>query len=107
VCKCDVVGMHVCARTLSSHAHLASHAHAVLARPLPMLQLLDFSRSVYEDLSNFDPNGAWACCLDEFVDHLRSTRSCLWDQVRVGRIVDRNYWLLRSKLGTLVKVAVL
>ncbi|KAF5830845.1 Cullin binding-domain-containing protein [Dunaliella salina] len=43
-------------------------------------QLLDFSRSVYEDLSNFDPNGAWACCLDEFVDHMRNTRSCLWDQ---------------------------
>eukprot|EP00967_Tisochrysis_lutea_P053741 scaffold66971_cov17-Tisochrysis_lutea.AAC.1 len=42
--------------------------------------LLDFSRSVYEDLSNFDPNGAWACCLDEFVDHMRNTRSCLWDQ---------------------------
>lgn len=35
-------------------------------------QVLDFSRTVHEDLSNFDANGAWACILDDFVDYLRT-----------------------------------
>ena len=34
-------------------------------------QVLDFSGTVHEDLSNFDPNGAWAWLLDEFVEHMR------------------------------------
>eukprot|EP00798_Chlamydomonas_sp_ICE-L_P014499 gene14499-20525_t len=38
-------------------------------------QILDFSRNVYEDLSNFDPTGAWVCILDDFVDHLHLHRS--------------------------------
>ncbi|GMH33844.1 hypothetical protein BSKO_01678 [Bryopsis sp. KO-2023] len=33
-------------------------------------QVLDFSRQVREDLSNYDPSGAWPVLLDEFVDHL-------------------------------------
>mmetsp|Transcript_28245 Transcript_28245/g.72017 ORF Transcript_28245/g.72017 Transcript_28245/m.72017 type:complete len:354 (-) Transcript_28245:307-1368(-) len=37
-------------------------------------QVLDFSRTVHEDLSNFDANGAWAWILDDFVEHLRSER---------------------------------
>eukprot|EP00195_Chlamydomonas_chlamydogama_P011320 CAMPEP_0202897888 /NCGR_PEP_ID=MMETSP1392-20130828/6541_1 /ASSEMBLY_ACC=CAM_ASM_000868 /TAXON_ID=225041 /ORGANISM="Chlamydomonas chlamydogama, Strain SAG 11-48b" /LENGTH=294 /DNA_ID=CAMNT_0049583653 /DNA_START=176 /DNA_END=1058 /DNA_ORIENTATION=+ len=37
-------------------------------------QVLDFSRTVHEDLSNFDPNGAWAWILDDFVEHTRSQR---------------------------------
>ncbi|KAG1680392.1 hypothetical protein FOA52_015483 [Chlamydomonas sp. UWO 241] len=36
-------------------------------------QVLDFSRAVHEDLSNYDAGGAWVCLLDEFVDHVRST----------------------------------
>jgi len=35
-------------------------------------QVLDFSRTVHEDLSNFDMNGAWTWILDEFVEHLRA-----------------------------------
>ena len=35
-------------------------------------QVLDFSGTVHEDLSNFDPNGAWAWLLDEFVEHMRA-----------------------------------
>lgn len=35
--------------------------------------MLDFSRNVHEDLSNYDPNGAWAVMLDEFVEHLRAS----------------------------------
>lgn len=38
-------------------------------------QVLDFSRSVHEDLSNYDPNGAWPVAIDEFVDWLRHMRS--------------------------------
>ena len=34
-------------------------------------QVLDFSRNVHEDLSNFDVNGAWSWILDEFVERLR------------------------------------
>jgi DCN1-like protein 1/2 len=38
------------------------------------VQVLEFSRAVHEDLSNYDANGAWACLLDEFVDHTRAQR---------------------------------
>ncbi len=41
-------------------------------------QVLDFSNLVHEDLSNFDPNGAWVCLLDEFVDYVRQQRSISW-----------------------------
>ncbi|GFR46496.1 hypothetical protein Agub_g8074 [Astrephomene gubernaculifera] len=36
-------------------------------------QVLDFSRTVHEDLSNYDPAGAWAVLLDEFVEDMRSS----------------------------------
>ena len=32
--------------------------------------MLDFSRLVHEDLSNYDPHGAWPVLVDEFVDAL-------------------------------------
>ena len=32
--------------------------------------MLDFSRLVHEDLSNYDPQGAWPVLVDEFVDAL-------------------------------------
>jgi hypothetical protein len=34
--------------------------------------VLDFSRTVHEDLANYDSCGAWAVLLDEFVDELRA-----------------------------------
>lgn len=34
-------------------------------------EVLDFSRTVFEDLSNYDLNGAWPVILDEFVLHLK------------------------------------
>lgn len=34
-------------------------------------QVLDFARAVHEDLSNYDPSGAWPVLLDEFVETLR------------------------------------
>lgn len=33
-------------------------------------QVLEFSRQVKEDLSNYDPQGAWPILLDEFVEHM-------------------------------------
>jgi hypothetical protein len=41
--------------------------HVLLSVP----QLLEFSRTVLEDLSNYDPTAAWPVALDEFVEHIR------------------------------------
>jgi hypothetical protein len=42
------------------------------------VQLLEFSRTVLEDLSNYDPTAAWPVALDEFVEYVRAehTRRC-------------------------------
>ena len=42
--------------------------------------MLDFSRSVHEDLSNFDLNGAWVWLLDDFVEYMKKARQtrCGW-----------------------------
>lgn len=34
--------------------------------------MLDFSRTIYEDLSNYDANGAWPTLIDEYVSSRRS-----------------------------------
>ncbi|XP_024524614.1 uncharacterized protein LOC9654372 [Selaginella moellendorffii] len=39
-------------------------------------QVLEFSRVVHEDLSNYDPEGAWPVLVDEFVDHMYRSSSC-------------------------------
>ncbi len=37
--------------------------------------VLDFSRTVHEDLGNFDENEAWPWLVDDFVEHLRRQKS--------------------------------
>ncbi|XP_024377397.1 defective in cullin neddylation protein AAR3 [Physcomitrium patens] len=39
-------------------------------------QVLEFSRSVHEDLSNYDPEGAWPVLVDEFVDNMYRKNAC-------------------------------
>ncbi|XP_074041001.1 DCN1-like protein SCCRO4 [Leptinotarsa decemlineata] len=37
--------------------------------------ILEFSRTIYNDLSNYDVDGAWPVMLDEFVEWMRMTRA--------------------------------
>lgn len=57
--------LHV--RTLADSACGCAAWCVVLSVP----QLLEFSRIVLEDLSNYDPTAAWPVALDEFVEHIR------------------------------------
>lgn len=74
-----------CARLHQVDLHLLvvsclslSVTHTV--QPVVSLQVLDFSRSVHEDLSNFDLNGAWVWLLDDFVEYMKKARQtrCGW-----------------------------
>jgi DCN1-like protein 1/2 len=40
-----------------------------------IIQVVDFSRTIHEDLSNFDPSGAWTVLIDEFVEFMRAQHS--------------------------------
>ncbi len=40
------------------------------------VQLLEFSRAVKPDLSNYDPEGAWPSLLDDFAEHLKEQLEC-------------------------------
>ncbi|KAI8471089.1 MAG: Cullin binding-domain-containing protein [Monoraphidium minutum] len=55
-------------------------------------QVLDFARAVHEDLSNYDPSGAWPVLLDEFVESLRRGS-------RDGGAAARAAALERERLG--------
>eukprot|EP00891_Asterochloris_glomerata_P009748 jgi/Astpho2/9748/e_gw1.00149.198.1_t len=37
-------------------------------------QVLDFTRCIHEDLSNYDAAGAWPVLLDDFVEHVQRSR---------------------------------
>ena len=39
-----------------------------------LLQLLEFSKAIKEDMSNYDTEGAWPTLLDEFVDFVHEKR---------------------------------
>jgi len=47
-----------------------NHKHAISEDT--WRQVLDFSRCILEDLSNYDPDSAWPVLIDEFVDSLSS-----------------------------------
>jgi hypothetical protein len=59
---------------LSARAGTILHAAACFVLIVSwclLVQLLEFSRTVLEDLSNYDPTAAWPVALDEFVEHIR------------------------------------
>jgi hypothetical protein len=49
------------------NADVLGVCHVLMFEP----QLLEFSRTVLEDLSNYDPTAAWPVALDEFAEHIR------------------------------------
>ena len=57
-------------------------------------QVLDFSRSVLEDLSNFDVSGAWPVLLDEFVESLQARRGACLTAAWLPRFCSSNLWCI-------------
>lgn len=51
-------------------------------------QVLEFSRSVHEDLSNYDPEGAWPVLVDEFVDSMYRKNACNRCSKDTNRVCD-------------------
>lgn len=51
-------------------------------------QVLEFSRSVHEDLSNYDPEGAWPVLVDEFVDNMYRKFACSRCNVDARHVCD-------------------
>ena len=75
--SCDLswlLPVHPACRAVLAATRLSScrpsAKHACVLSPA-CLQLLEFSRTVHEDLSNYDPTAAWPVVLDEFVEALR------------------------------------
>eukprot|EP00879_Flechtneria_rotunda_P030435 GHRR01033067.1.p1 GENE.GHRR01033067.1~~GHRR01033067.1.p1 ORF type:complete len:297 (+),score=124.65 GHRR01033067.1:203-1093(+) len=55
-------------------SYVTTHVKASVILEDTWRQVLDFSRTVHEDLSNYDPASAWPVLLDEFVEHLKGQR---------------------------------
>lgn len=55
------------------HQYLDQSKYKVLNKD-QWCNILEFSRSVFPDLSNYDEDGAWPVLLDEFVDWLKEQR---------------------------------
>ncbi|XP_064481790.1 DCN1-like protein 5 isoform X2 [Ornithodoros turicata] len=61
---------------LSFHVFLEQSKYRVINKD-QWCNVLEFSRTIKPDLSNYDEDGAWPVLLDEFVDWLRQRRTLL------------------------------
>ncbi|PHU00038.1 hypothetical protein BC332_29825 [Capsicum chinense] len=55
---------------------IQEHHNKAITRDV-WLQLLEFARTVDATLSNYDAEGAWPCLLDDFVEYLYQTATCV------------------------------
>ena len=61
---------------------LAIHKENMIARD--SVQVLEFSKHILEDLSNYDINSAWPTLIDEFVSHVRCKHCPLKDSTSMS-----------------------
>ncbi|KAF6254897.1 Cullin binding-domain-containing protein [Scenedesmus sp. NREL 46B-D3] len=55
-------------------SYVSTHHKANVVLEDTWRQVLDFSRTVHEDLSNYDAASAWPVLLDDFVEHIKGSR---------------------------------
>ncbi|WIA36550.1 hypothetical protein OEZ86_007842 [Tetradesmus obliquus] len=77
-------------------SYVSSHHKANVVLEDTWRQVLDFSRTVHEDLSNYDPASAWPVLLDDFVEHIKGSRRHRPAQLSVEPLDILSPWACRT-----------